>query len=298
MLNNHKQILLGDNPFFGIDHLSQERARKRMQKLNTFSKMTDVMEFVSSLGVKGFVVSTHPQMRDLIKHMQDNTNILKNYEFYPILPYAQGYVSKVTEKGITNTINDLFSQGNIQTRLKIIFKGSSAWLKKDFEKLFETFIDVELLPFSPTKKKIIFLHNAITDLAISLGMKKVIQSFTDHIEKQYGVKPGLVTLNFPSTVKTLEKWGIKPPVIMTPINPLGYQMNPSQEECENYLSKANVMAMNVLAGGLLKPKESFNYISKLDINSVVIGMSSKDHAKETIEIFQKLNLRLLHKNIK
>lgn len=284
---NKKEILLGDNPFFGIDHLSQERARQRMQVINTFSKITDVMEYVSSFGVKGFVVSTHPHMKELIKHMEENTSILQKYEFYPILPYAQGYVAKVTEKGIMNTINEVLSQGNIQTRVKIILKGSTSFLKKDFEKLFQTFIDVELLPFHQVKKKAIFLHNVITDLAVSLNMKKIIQSFTDHVEKQYGVKPGLVTLNFPKTVNALKNWNIEIPVIMTSFNPIGYQMNPSKDDCENFLSEANVVAMNILAGGFLKPKESFEYISKLDINSVVLGMSSKEHAKETIEIFQK-----------
>ena len=284
---NKKEILLGDNPFFGIDHLSQERARQRMQVINTFSKITDVMEYVSSFGVKGFVVSTHPHMKELIKHMEENTSILQKYEFYPILPYAQGYVAKVTEKGIMNTINEVLSQGNIQTRIKIILKGSTSFLKKDFEKLFQTFIDVELLPFHQVKKKAIFLHNVITDLAVSLNMKKIIQSFTDHVEKQYGVKPGLVTLNFPKTVNALKNWNMEIPVIMTSFNPIGYQMNPSKDDCENFLSEANVIAMNVLAGGFLKPKESFEYISKLDINSVVLGMSSKEHAKETIEIFQK-----------
>ena len=284
---NKKEILLGDNPFFGIDHLSQERARQRMQVINTFSKITDVMEYVSSFGVKGFVVSTHPHMKELIKHMEENTSILQKYEFYPILPYAQGYVAKVTEKGIMNTINEVLSQGNIQTRVKIILKGSTSFLKKDFEKLFQTFIDVELLPFHKVKKKAIFLHNVITDLAVSLNMKKIIQSFTDHVEKQYGVKPGLVTLNFPKTVNALKNWNIEIPAIMTSFNPIGYQMNPSKDDCENFLSEANVVAMNILAGGFLKPKESFEYISKLDINSVVLGMSSKEHAKETIEIFQK-----------
>lgn len=287
MLNSKKEILLGDNPFFGIDHMSQERARKRMKEMNTFKKITDVMDYVSNFGVKGFVVSTHPQMKNLIKHMQDNTNILEKYEFYPILPYAQGYVSKVTEKGIMRTMNDVLSQGTIQTRLKIILRGTAGMIKKDFEKLFQTFIDIELLPLEPAKKKTIFLHNVVTDLAISLGMKKIIQGFFDHIEKQYDLKPGLVTLNFPKTVSTLEKWGIETPEIMTSFNPIGYQMNPSKQECENYTSKANITAMNVLAGGFLKPKESFDYISKLDINSVVLGMSTKEHAKETIEIFQK-----------
>ena len=69
-MNKKIEVLLGDNPFFGIDHLSQERARYRMENLKGFNKITEVIEYVSELGTNGFVVSTHPQLRDLINYMK------------------------------------------------------------------------------------------------------------------------------------------------------------------------------------------------------------------------------------
>ena len=282
------ELLLGDNPFFGIDHLSQERARKRLSTLNGFDGISEIMKLVSELGINGFVVSTHPQLKHLIKHMETKTNLLKEFDFYPILPYAQGYVSKVTEKGIISAITDILSTGSNRTKLKIIFKGSTAYLRKDFEKLIQTLIDVELLPLKSVKKKVVFLHDVLTDLAISLEMKKLIETFLSHIENQYNVEAGLVTKNFPKLIKKLNEWNIKTPTIMTSFNPIGYQMNPSKEECEKFISNNKVIAMNVLAGGYLKPQESFQYLSKLDLNAVTIGMSSKEHAQETISSFRKL----------
>jgi len=161
-------------------------------------------------------------------------------------------------------------------------------LRKDFEKLTQTLIDVELLPLKSVKKKVIFLHDVFTDLAISLEMKKLIETFLSHIENQYKVEAGLVTKNFPKLIKKLNEWNIKVPTIMTSFNPIGYQMNPSKEECEKFISKNKVFAMNVLAGGYLKPQESFQYLSKLDLNAVTIGMSSKEHAQETISSFRKI----------
>jgi len=282
------ELLLGDNPFFGIDHLSQERARKRISTLNGFDGISEIMKFVSELGINGFVVSTHPQLKHLIKHMETKTNLLKEFDFYPILPYAQGYVSKVTEKGIISAITDILSTGSNRTKLKIIFKGSTAYLRKDFEKLIQTLIDVELLPLKSVKKKVIFLHDVLTDLAISLDMKKLIETFLSYVENQYNVEAGLVTKNFPKLIKKLNEWNIKAPTIMTSFNSIGYQMNPSKEECEKFISNNKVIAMNVLAGGYLKPQESFQYLSKLDLNAVTIGMSSKEHAQETISSFRKL----------
>ena len=286
-LTDKVELLLGDNPLFGIDHLSQERARKRMERVDGLDKVVEIMEFVSSLGVKGFVVSTHPNLKHLINILDENTNLLKKFDFYPILPYAQGYVTKVTDKGIMNVLRDVLSTGSKQDRLKLLWKGASGFLRKDFEKLFQTFIDLELLPLTKTRKKIIFLHDVVTDVAISLGMNKIIENFVNHIETQYGVQAGLVTKNFPLLVKTLEEWEIKIPTVMTSFNPIGYQMNPSKEDCEKCVSKTEVIPMNMLAGGYLKPEESFQYLSKLGVKSIVVGMSSKEHAQETINALKK-----------
>jgi len=269
-LNNFKEILLGDNPFFGIDNLSQERARKRMSRLNDFDKITDLMDFVYALGVKGFVVSTHPQLKNLIIHMEKNTTLLKKFDFYPILPYAQGYVTKATEKGILNGMIDILSSGTIKSKLKIVLQGSFGFLMKDINKLLDTFIDIELMNLHKVRKKIIFLHDGITDLALGLGMKNVFEIFQEHIKDHYGVEAGFVTKNFPRLSKSFENWNISSPYIMTSFNPIGYQMNPTKTECEKYIKNRKIIAMNVLAAGYLTPQKSFQYISKLDINSVVI----------------------------
>lgn len=287
-MSNNIEILLGDNPFFGIDHLSQERARLRLDMLNNFNKITDVMKFVSDLGVKGFVVSTHPQLKNLINHMRVNSDLLEKYDFYPILPYAQGYVTKVTEKGMIGAVNDILSGSSIQKKLKIFLNGSVGLMKKDFGKLLQTFIDVELLSLEAVKKKTIFLHDVVTDLAISLEMRNVLETFAFHIKDKYNIEVGLVTKNLPNTITKLKEWEIHIPVIMTSFNPIGYQMNPSQKECEVCLQeKQKIIAMNVLAGGFLEPHESAQYISKLGIDSVVVGMSTEKHAKETIDAFRR-----------
>lgn len=273
------KILLGDNPFFGIDHLSQEKARQRQKRLDNLNKIADLIEYSLDQGVTGFVVSTHPELKHLITILNSRKNIINRLDFYPILPYAQGYVNKVTQKGVSGTLNEVLSQGNILDKFKILFSGSVGFLKKDFDKLFRTFIDIELLPLNHVRKRVIFLHDVVTDLAIGLGMKNLIQNYLTHIKQKYDVEPGLVTKNLPLLVKTMIDWNVKLPTIMTSFNSVGNQMNPSKEACEKCLedNHLKIIAMNTLAGGLLKPDESFQYLSKINLHSVVIGMSTKEH---------------------
>ena len=286
---NKKELLLGDNPFFGVDNLSQERARKKSEKLNRLENIVEIMYYVENLGVKGFVVSTHPQLKHLIKYLKTESDLLEKFEFYPILPYAQGYVSKAAEKGIISGMNEILSSGSISGKLKIVMQGSIGFIKKDVRKLLETFIDIELLQLHKVKKNIIFLHDGLTDLALGLGMKEVIETFVNRIKDNYHVKPGLVTKNFPRLVSFLENCDIDVPTIMTSFNPIGYQMNPSKVECEKQIFKNEVIAMNTLASGYVKPSESFEYLSKFELSSIVVGMSTKEHAQETISAFKEFN---------
>jgi len=288
---NKTEILLGDNPFFGIDHLSQDRARKRMEVLKNLDKIIEVIQFSLDSGIKGFVVSTHPQLKDLVNRMKESTDILDKLQFYPILPYAQGYVSKVTEKGMVGAMNDILSGSATQDKMKILLKGSLGYITKDYDKLLQTFIDIELGPLASIKKQTVFLHDVITDLAISLDMKDIVSLFIDYTRKKYNVEVGLVTKNFPKLVQKLSSWNIAIPTIMTSFNSVGNQMNPSKEECEKCLleNKVKVIAMNVLAGGLINPIDAAKYISNITPHAIVVGMSTREHVTGTMKAFGNLN---------
>lgn len=286
-MNKSKEVLLGDNPLFGIDHLSQDRARQKLDFISSYESRVELIEYAVKKGMKGFVVSTHPQLKELIPIMEANTNLIKKLDFYPILPYAQGYVEKVTEKGIIGALNDLFGGKNKRKKIQIMLNGSFNFLKKDFTKLEQNIIDIELISLSNVHKKTIFLHDVVTDLAVGLKMKEIIRVFLNYIKDKYNAKAGLVTKNFPFLVKTLQEWDIDIPIIMTSFNQIGYQMNPNKETCEKQLEnlRSEIIAMNIFAGGYLKSEQCANYISNLPIKKIVIGTSSKKHIDENMNCF-------------
>jgi hypothetical protein len=97
-------------------------------------------------------------------------------------------------------------------------------------------------------------------------------------------------------VKKFREWNInlEETVIAAPFNKIGFQMNPSREECEKVLAdmpKPNVLAISILAAGYLKPKEAIDYIANLpNIKGVAVGVSKESHAYETFKLIrEKLN---------
>jgi hypothetical protein len=284
-----ESILLGDNPFFGVDHLSQERAREKAKHSQNFDNMLRVIQYSLNAGAKGMVVSTHPKLMDFIEHIRVKSDLLDKIEFFPILPYTQGYVLKINEKGIVKTLMDTINPATgFQNRVKILTKSGLGAIRRDLFELFKVFIDIELIRLRNAKMKTVFLHDVLTDLALSLNLKSVFEIFQMHLHDKYNIEAGIVTKNFPKLVASLDEWNLDFSTIMTSFNKVGFQMNPSKQACEDCLLNYNghIIAMSVLAGGYVRPQEAYEYIlSQPKINTVVIGVSSIFHAKNTFELF-------------
>lgn len=283
-------IYLGDNPFFGVNHLSQDIARAKAESAQSFENILNVMKYSNNKGVNKMIISPHPVVPSLMTYLEKKSDLLKRFEFNPILPYAQGYVSKVNESGMMNTLQEILKSVSIRNRIKILAKGGLATMQNDFFKLFEVLIDIELAKIKGARINTIFLHDAIADLGLGLNMKQLFQTFSNYVKDSYGINVGIVTKNFPRLVSKLSEWDINPPYIMTSFNPIGFQMNPSRELCESALKdcKSKVIAMSILAGGYMPLDEASNYLSSLPkIEDLVVGVSSIEHAQETFEKFLK-----------
>jgi len=284
-------IILGHNQFVGVDHLSQDRARDRIEHFSDTQKILDVISYFYELGGRGMMLSTHQRATEIMRAINSETTLSKNMNFYPLIPYAQGYIRRANEMGMVGMLNDVLEPASTSTKLKILLKGGINIMRKDFLNILSTLIDVELLPFKGFNMKAVFLHNVLTDLALALKAQNIFEFYMDYIEDNFGATPAFGTMNFATLIKNFEEWGFKKPLIMASFNKIGFQMNPSREECERCLKEydVDVLAMSTLASGYLKPKEAYEYLYHLpNITSYVVGVSSREHADE---IFRHINNR-------
>ena len=281
--------MLGDNPFFGVDHLSHERGRHRESRYQTFEGAVKVIETAHQYGMKEMVVGTRPRLPELIECIRKNSNIVDKIQFNPILPYAQDYILKVSEKGLMGALKEILGGTGIQNKIKIFTKGGFGFLKKDLDELLQVLIDIELTKLKDVKIKTVYLHPVITDLALALNLKGIFETINDHLHSSYKVNVGLSTKNFPWLVSKLEEWNMNVEDIMTSFNKAGYLMNPSREKCEKTLASydGGVTAMNIFAGGYMGLDDTFKYIVSLPkIRKVVVGASTVEHARQTFELFR------------
>jgi len=280
------KVLFGDNQFFAVSHLSDEKSREQAIRFKDDISIIRVLDQAIDLGINTFMCTTHDRIANICDHMRANPETYRDFKIYPCMPYAHKYANAVTDLGIIGTIKQ-YVPGNI---FSTFTKGGVAYLRKDFLGLMELLIDAELKMFKGINTPVIFIQNVVVDMILGLKMLEVLKAYDLYIRKKYNAEPGYITMNMPALLDALNSVGIENPIICSSINKLGFRMSGGKDLYEKYLTEKTFrpIAMQVLAAGALRPKEAIDYLGKFPkIESVLFGASSKSHIQETKELIEK-----------
>ena len=283
------KVVFGDNQFFGINHRSQEKAEELSQHFSHLENILKVYDDAIDCGVSAIMLNSNQKAIEITDYFRENKAKYGNLTWYPSIPYPHKYADMVNELGIVPAISEVLFKGNSAGGvLSMIGKGATAVFTKDAMRMMEMLIDVEYKMFKGLDVKVLFLQNVITDLLLGYDIKEVFEHYCEYIWKKHKVIPGFITLNMPYLKNKLEQWGIDQVCICSSINAAGFNMYPSKEEYERVIAandpnKYQLMAMNVLASGSITPKQSFDYVNDLNVQSVVFGASSKGHIKSSVD---------------
>lgn len=274
------RVLFGDNQFFAVNHLSDEKSRQQSMRFRDVKSIMYVLDQAIDLGINTFMCTTHDKIGGITEIMRNNRARYQDFNIFPCMPYAHKYANAVTELGILGTIKE-YVPGNL---FSFAVKGGMGVLNKDFGKLMELLIDAEMKMFKGVRTPVIFIQNVLVDLILGLGMYEVFAQYHDYIKKKFDAEPGYITMNMPRLLDALESVGISNPIICSSINKIGFRMSGGIELYEKYLNERTFrpIAMQVLAAGALRPKEAIEYLANFpQIESVLFGASSRSHIEET-----------------
>lgn len=284
------KIIFGDNQFFGINHMSQEKAQQLAEQFYDDSAIFKVYQIAFESGIRAIMLNSNDRAKVICDYFLTNKSKYSDIAWYPSIPYPHKYANLISEKGIIPTINEiLFKDNSAMGVLGMITKGSAAVFGKDAVKLMQMLVDIEMKMFKGLNVKVIFLQNIITDLLLGYGVAEIFQEYCTYIRKKYNALPGLITQNMPILLEKLKEWGIQEVVICSSFNKIGYLMSPNIDAYistakNNDSSKYQLMAMSTLASGAISASEAYKFINQQNIQSVVFGASSKKHIEETISL--------------
>jgi hypothetical protein len=278
-------LLVGDNPFHGISHLSQERARMRGNESTSPENAARLVLKSIENGADGFMFSVSDLTLAILRAIRQEGKA-DRLELHAIVPYAFEYVRLAAQTGMPGLVKRFAKQIAISVDFGSIAAGLKAAMTADPAALLRIYLSYEISRIKSAAKQAnlvsVLLHEVVTDMSLALNLRWLFESYVDFMLKR---------------VRRFEEWDIDlgQTLIVTPFNKVGFQMNPSRVDCERVLksvSELNVVAISILASGYLRPREAIDYIATLPrIKGVSVGVSKEKHA---LEIFELLKQKLAH----
>lgn len=281
------RLLFGDNQFFGINHMSEEKARAQAMRFQNTQAIMDVLDVAYDEGIRTFMCTTHDRISDVADRVRANPVRYDKFQFYPCMPYAHKYANAVTEHGMLGALRHFMpSDGLFSTALA----GGKALATKEMDGIIRVLVDMEMKMFAGTMTPVIFIQNVFADLLLGMGFTRAFRIFHDHIQEKYDAEPAYITMNMPMLLGALEKEGIERPIICSNINKIGFRMSGGFDAYLDALRSGRVraVAMSVYASGAIPADEAIHWISELPgVESIVFGASSAGNIRGTKMLVDK-----------
>jgi hypothetical protein len=294
---NTRVLLVGDNPFHNISHLSQDRTRLRGKESTRPEYAANLILTSLENGANGFMFSVSETTLSILREIRERGEIGR-LSLYAIVPYAFEYVRLTTQVGgISGLARRVAKEMALSGNVRAIAMGLEGILKADLASIMKAYLSYEIsrITSSAGKKanlQSVLLHQVVTDMALALDLEWLFKSYVEFMLK-LGITPGFNTGNFAYLVKKLKEWRIdlREVTIAAPFNKVGFQMIPSRKDCEKALAcipEPIVIVISILAAGYISPADAIEYIATLpNIKGVAVGVSKETHACETFRLLKE-----------
>jgi len=282
------RILFGDNQFFGVNHMSEEKARAQAMRFQDTGAVIEVLDDAYAEGIRTFMCTTHERISEVCDYFRANRDKYPDFKFYPCMPYAHKYANAAAELGVLGAIRSFLPEENA---FRALLKGGLSLARKDIEGLANLLIDSEMKMFAGLPTPVVFLQNVATDFLLGLGFDEAFRIFADCVRTRYGAEPGFISMNAPVLVQRLQRSGLENPIICTNINKIGFRMSGGMAAYEALMAsgRCRLIAMSVFASGALPPQEALEYVcSRPRVNSIVFGASSRRNIAQTSRLIKQL----------
>lgn len=289
----NKLVLVGDNPFHGVSHVSRERALLRADNILDTKHAAKLVVTSVNNGANGFTFTVSETTLSILREI-NKSKLANKIALYPLVPNVNEFVRTAgSTGGLPGLAKDITKKMSAVMDFQLLGNGIRGIICNEPKLLLKAYLKYEYIRLQNTLRKghniflaSILLHEVVTDMALALDMQWL---FRAHIELMTKLKlqPGFETRNLPYFVKQFNKWQIdfNGVVIEAPLNPIGFQMCPSKTECENAISNApgsEIIAFSILAAGYVNLPQALDYVTSLPgIKGVAIGVSNEKQAVET-----------------
>lgn len=248
------EVILGDNPFFGVNHRSQVKAAEYLDGKGDFSAASAVICSAYKCGVRRMMLSNHADLRDLLaKVEQDDAEVGASLAIALVIPYAQKFNQIVGSKGVLGIMRGLPIMRCVKSGITLLLSAAIN-RKPNIQGFVDVLIDSEIENIHGFEGRVttLCLHNIIADLCLGLGRTDFVTQFCE-VSKQRGYETVVITQNPLAFDKVLDA-DVR---LCFSYNKTGFMVNPCLEDVQKkLLFERDYWGMAILASGAVDLKDA------------------------------------------
>ena len=114
-------------------------------------------------------------------------------------------------------------------------------------------------------------HIAGARLALAFGNRALFELYVRVMRSRFNSEPGLATNNLGWLLPKLKEWNLTIPFLLTPVNPSGFLMKPSQAECEALLASTSSTIIADKVDAAADPKrDTWDYLHRHKVRAAIV----------------------------
>jgi hypothetical protein len=264
------RLLLGAESLLGVSRAPRDRLLEITARFRDAETLAVSLSKALAAGAGGVLASPSPPLRAALAELKQPVPI------YALLPNVPEYVRDSSDVGLVGAALKRVGRASPTTLARLGLTGLThvrSVLARDFKGLVPLLLELEAAAFGKVDLRAVVLAAPITDLALAGGHRAFFEDCCRFVRGRFGVA-GFETHNLGHLLQRLREWGVRPDLVVGPVNPRGLMMKPDAETvlAELRTAQVPVLAKEVRAAGTVALLEGARFALDHGAHGVVADL--------------------------
>jgi len=264
------RLLLGGESLLGVSGGPRDRMLEIAARFSDAETLAVTLSKALAAGAEGVLASPSPPLRAALAELRQPVPIVA------LLPNVPEYVRDSSDLGLVGTALKRVRRAGLSTLARLGFTGLThalAVLKSDLTGMVPLLLELEVAALGPVDLRAVVLAAPLTDLALAGRHRAFFEHYCRFVRGRFGAA-GLETHNLGYLLRRLREWGVRPDLVVGPVNPRGLMMKPDAETvlAELRAAQVPVLAKEVRAAGTVPLLEGARFALDHGAHGVVADL--------------------------